>query len=98
MVVDHACLYLSGPPSDEGHADATFMGGAFGTLQQLLGIEEVGVCPTLSVRAIITGEDDKRVLIEPLLTQQVEDLSHMLVEAGHHGGKLLMPHVGGVIA
>lgn len=98
MVIGNTCLDPTRPPCNKGHTYATLGGTTLGATQEFLSVEKVGIGTTFHVGAIVTGEDDEGVLIQSLCTQEIEHLAHIHIETRYHSGKLLMCHIGGIIA
>ena len=98
MVADTTGGYLTRPTHDEGNADSPFVGGALDAAQQAVAIEEGRVGTALFVRAIVGGEDDHRVFIQPFGFETVEDFADHHIQARDHGGKLGVSFEGGVVA
>ena len=98
MVADTTGGYLTRPTHNEGNADSPFVGGALDAAQQAVAIEEGRVGTALFVRAIVGGEDDHRVFIQPFGFETVEDFADHHIQARDHGGKLGVSFEGGVVA
>src|SRR5207245_857719 len=87
------------PPNDEGNADAAFVEIAFDAAQGTGGLEEFGIHAAFLVRAVVAGEDDDGVGVNPEFLQFVPQGADVAVEAGDHGGFVflnLRPRFAGV--
>ena len=76
VVIDLSALDVSGPPGDEGHADASFVALAFQAAQLAVASEECRVRTAFLVGAVVAAEDDGGVLVQPLFYAEVRRLGY----------------------
>ena len=86
------------PPCDEGHPDTALVALALEAAELAVAPEKLGVGATLLMGSVVAGEYHERVVGQPLVSQQLQDFAHILVEPGNHAGKLGMRMHHGIVA
>ena len=71
---------VSRPADEEGHTDAAFEEGP---LPAAIGLVDVGQA-RIAWPAIVIGEDDHRIVVDPLSSEGREDFADTAVERPHH--------------
>ena len=98
MVVHRTCRHPTRPTGDEGDADAALVALALQATELPVAAEEGRVGTAFLVRAVVAGEDDQRVLVQPLLPQLGQHLAHVCVQTRDHRRELGVGMLRGVVA
>ena len=80
-VLDLAGRHLARPADDAGHAEAAFQRRALAAGERRL----AAVGPGEVLGAVVGGEDDDRVVLEPVVLQLLHDRADDVVELRHAG-------------
>ena len=89
---------MSRPSGNKWNADASLVGATLQPTETTVAIEEGGVGTAFLMGSVVAGEDEKGVIGESFLMEQLHDLTHIGIEARDHRSKLGMGVQGGIIS
>ena len=97
MIIHYTGRNHSRSPSNERHTNTTFVSLTFCTSKDSIMTEEIRIGTTFHMRTIIACENNQCILFESLFLQLRQYLTHISIEASHHGCKLSMSMERGVV-